>query len=150
MLTLLSSLLSFALSVTCESLAQLVDTADESRFNMQEANYCANGQEGDVQSHTSRMISLLSCQYDRTSYIAEGTSDTDRHGLGGSLTPRRHRWESLINSAMLEARNDWQRLIGPIETFADANPYHGNFVALVLPYTQPDRLKVSAYFMECK
>lgn len=87
--------------------------------------------------------------YDSTSKLVD-ISDRDLLGLGGGLQLRRHIAEAVANDAMHEARTDWRRYIGPIDTFADANPYDGNFVALVLPFTSPNRIKVSAYFMECK
>lgn len=96
------------------------------------------------------METYLDAEYDRTSVVVNGPSYDERHGFGRGLVLRRHKWESLTNAAMHQARKDWQDLIGPIETFGNSNPYDGNFAALVLPFTRPERLAVSTYFLECK
>jgi ophiobolin F synthase len=70
------------------------------------------------------------------------------HGVGIQL--RRHKNEAAINRATHSARRDWRRYIGPIDTFGNANPYHGSFVSLVLPFTLPDRVAVLAYLIECQ
>jgi hypothetical protein len=87
--------------------------------------------------------------YNSTSELVD-MSDRDLSGLGNGLRLRRHKAEAVANTAIHEARTDWRRYIGPMDTFADANPYDGNFVALVLPFTRLDRVEISAYFMECK
>lgn len=101
-----------------------------------------------MQEHT--MESHLTTEYDRTSDVVNGISEEERHGFGNGLHLRRHKCEALTNDAMHQTRKDWRDLIGPIETFGNANPYDGNFVALVLPFTRPERLAVSTYFLECK
>lgn len=78
------------------------------------------------------------------------TSKIDKHGLGGSSESRRHNDEELEVRACHAARQDWLKYIGPTQTFASANPYHGYFLSLVLPYTRPERLAISAYLMECE
>jgi hypothetical protein len=73
-----------------------------------------------------------------------------RLGFGVGYEPRRHNNEAGINRATHSARLDWQRYIGPIDKFGGANPYHGNFVSLVLPFTLPDRVAVLTYLIECR
>lgn len=63
---------------------------------------------------------------------------------------RRHKNEDKINNGVHWARQDWHRYIGPTDVFGNANPYHGNFTSLVLPFTLPDRVEIIAYFLECK
>jgi hypothetical protein len=87
--------------------------------------------------------------YDSTSELVD-ISDRNLSGLGSGLQLRRHKDQAVANTAMHEARADWRRYIGPIDTFATANPYDGAFVALMFPFTSLDRLEIMAYFMECK
>jgi hypothetical protein len=87
--------------------------------------------------------------YDLTSYPVHIPMQ-ERLGHGARIQLRRHKNEAEINRATHSARQDWQRYIGPIDTFGNANPYHGNFVSLVLPFTQPDRVAVLAYLIECQ
>jgi hypothetical protein len=87
--------------------------------------------------------------YDLTSCPVH-VSWQQRLGFGDGYKPRRHKNEAGINRAIHSARLDWQRYIGPIDKFGSANPYHGNFVSLVLPFTLPDRVAVLAYLIECR
>lgn len=70
-------------------------------------------------------------------------------GFAKGYELRRHKNEAAANLAVFQARRDWIKYIGPIDTFADCNPYHGNFVSLVLPFSHPERVHITAYFMEC-
>jgi hypothetical protein len=87
--------------------------------------------------------------YALTSYPVD-ISSQEHLGFGVGYELRRHKNEAAINQATHSARQDWQRYIGPIDTFGNANPYHGNFVSLVLPFTLPDRVAVLAYLIECQ
>lgn len=58
--------------------------------------------------------------------------------------------EAEANRGTHQARQDWHRLIGPIDTFANANPYHGSFGALTVPFTMKDRAAIVSYLFECK
>lgn len=87
--------------------------------------------------------------YDSTSSIVH-VSPQERLGFCTGYEIRRHKNESEANRAIHRARQDWLRYIGPTTTFANANPYHGNFASLVLPFTLPERVAISAYFLECR
>jgi hypothetical protein len=87
--------------------------------------------------------------YDLTSRPVQ-ISLRERLGHGVGIQLRRHKNEAEINRATHSARQDWRRYIGPIDTFGNANPYHGSFVSLVLPFTLPDRVAVLAYLIECQ
>lgn len=109
--------------------------------------------------HTSTLFAKLSVRPIMTQGLPDhclrrstilDTSELNKHGLGGNTELRKHNDQRVDIEACQEARQDWLRYIGPTETFASANPYHGNFFSLVLPYTQPERVAISAYFMECK
>ncbi|KAK3399185.1 isoprenoid synthase domain-containing protein [Sordaria brevicollis] len=63
-------------------------------------------------------------------------------------TLRRHKAETLANAGCYEARQDWIQYIGPIKEFGNCNPVNGNFTALVLPLTKPERLRLVAYILE--
>jgi len=86
--------------------------------------------------------------YDLTSDLVQ-ISLQGRLAFGVGYQLRRHKHEAEINRATHAARQDWQRYIGPIKTFGNANPYHGNFVSLTIPLTLPDRVAVTAYLLEC-
>jgi ophiobolin F synthase len=86
---------------------------------------------------------------DATSYIVP-LSNYDTHGLCADYTLRRHKWEAEANAGCHEARLDWIRYIGPIEQFGGCNPINGNFSAVALPLVKPERLRLIAYFFECK
>jgi hypothetical protein len=75
----------------------------------------------------------------------------ERLGFGAGYQLRRHNnaLEAEANHAVHSARQDWHRYIGPIETFGNANPYHGNALSIALPFTLPDRVAVIAYLLEC-
>ena len=88
--------------------------------------------------------------YDQTSYAVHDLPDAERHGFAKGLTLRRHKNEAEANNSVYQMRQDWLRLIGPVETFGNCNPYHGNAIALILPFTKPERVAVSSYFFECK
>ena len=74
----------------------------------------------------------------------------DMRGFCPQYPLRRHRYESLANAGCYEVRQDWIKHIGPAEEFGNCNPVNGNFVALVYPLTEPDRLRLIAYAVECK
>lgn len=86
--------------------------------------------------------------YDLTSYPVH-ISLQERLGFSDGYQLRRHKNEADIYRAIHSARQDWQRYIGPIETFGTANPYHGDFMSLTLPLTLSDRVDVIAYLIEC-
>ena len=86
---------------------------------------------------------------DETSYPVS-LSRYDTQNLCSGYTLRRHRFESETNTACHEARLDWIKYVAPIEEFGGCNPINGNFTALVLPLTKPERLGLIAYAFECK
>jgi ophiobolin F synthase len=86
---------------------------------------------------------------DVTSYLVP-ISQYDTHGLSSNYTLRRHKYEAEANAGSHEARLDWIKYIGPIDTFGNVNPINGNFAAVVLPLTKPERLRLIAYVFECK
>jgi hypothetical protein len=86
--------------------------------------------------------------YDFTSNVVHISSE-ERFGFAVGYQLRRHRDEAKAHEAFNSCRRDWQRYIGPIEQFGNANPYHGNFLSLTLPYTLPDRVPVIGYLLEC-
>jgi hypothetical protein len=92
---------------------------------------------------------MLHEEYDKTSHIVP-ISNKELQGFGKGYTLRNHKDEDVVNNASHTARQDWVRYVGPIETFGGCNPYHGNFTSLTLPFTQPERLAICAYFIECK
>jgi hypothetical protein len=86
---------------------------------------------------------------DQTSYIIN-ISKYDTHGLCSNYTLRRHKYEVEANAGCHEARLDWAKYIGPVEQFGGYNPNNGNFTAVVLPLSKPERLRLIAYVLECK
>ncbi|EMC96021.1 hypothetical protein BAUCODRAFT_513498 [Baudoinia panamericana UAMH 10762] len=86
-------------------------------------------------------------EYNETSYVVD-SSQFDSQGFCDGYELRRHRCESEANLGAYEARRDWLRSIGPIDEFGNANPYHGDFTSVVLPFTIPDRVRLCAYAME--
>ncbi|KAJ4398409.1 geranylgeranyl pyrophosphate synthetase [Neurospora sp. IMI 360204] len=72
----------------------------------------------------------------------------DTQGFGHGYTLRRHKAERLANAGCYEARQDWIQYIGPAEEFGNCNPINGNFVAVALPLTKPERLRLVAYIFE--
>ena len=85
---------------------------------------------------------------DETSYLVS-LSHYDTHSLCSDYTLRRHKYESEANAGCYEARQDWIKYVGPIEEFGGCNPINGNFSAVVLPLTKPERLRMIAYVLEC-
>jgi hypothetical protein len=77
-------------------------------------------------------------------------SQFDTQGFCPGYPLRRHRYENLANSGSYEARQDWIHYVGPAEEFGSCNPTNGNFTALVLPLTKPERLHLVAYLIECE
>lgn len=86
--------------------------------------------------------------YDKASYIVS-IDEEEHQGFSKSFTLRKSRDEAAANDGSHLARKDWQRFIGPIDAFGACNPYQGNFTSLALPYTQPERIGICAYFIEC-
>ena len=88
--------------------------------------------------------------YNLTSHPVQ-ISLQERLGFGEGFQLRRHNntLEAKANQAIHSARRDWHRYIGPIETFGNANPYHGNGISIALPLTLPDRVAAVAYLFEC-
>jgi hypothetical protein len=86
---------------------------------------------------------------DLTSYVVK-FSPNDTHGLASNYTLRRHKFEAEANAGCHEARSDWIKYIGPIEEFGGCNPINGNFTAVVLPLSKPERLRLIAYVLECE
>ncbi|EDU48658.1 geranylgeranyl pyrophosphate synthetase [Pyrenophora tritici-repentis Pt-1C-BFP] len=84
---------------------------------------------------------------DATSYIIP-LSTYDTHGLCTNYPLRRHKWEAEANAGSQQARSDWIKYIGPIEEFGTCNPINGNYPAVALPFTKPERLSLIAYLME--
>ncbi|CAN9449237.1 unnamed protein product [Alternaria alternata] len=84
---------------------------------------------------------------DETSYLVS-LSNYDTHSLCSDYTLRRHKYESEANAGCYEARQDWIKYVGPIEEFGGCNPINGNFSAVVLPLTKPERLRMIAYVLE--
>lgn len=83
--------------------------------------------------------------------IVDFSSRYDTHGFCTSspgYTLRRHKAETLANAGCYEARQDWIQYIGPVEEFGNCNPINGNFTAVVLPLTKPERLRLVAYILE--
>ncbi|GAB1315557.1 geranylgeranyl pyrophosphate synthetase [Madurella fahalii] len=83
----------------------------------------------------------------RTSDVLD-IGEFNTHGFCPQYPLRRHRYESLANAGCHEARQDWTRYIRPAEAFGNCNPVNGNFAALVLPLTLPERLSLVAYILE--
>jgi hypothetical protein len=86
---------------------------------------------------------------DQTSYLVDFSLD-ETHGLCANYPLRRHKFEAETNAGCHEARSDWIKYIGPIEQFGGCNPINGNFTAVVLPLSKPERLRLIAYVLECK
>jgi ophiobolin F synthase len=86
---------------------------------------------------------------DETSYLVP-LSHYDTQSLCSFYTLRRHKFESEANAGCYEARQDWIKYIGAIEEFGGCNPINGNFTAVALPLTKPERLRLIAYVLECK
>jgi ophiobolin F synthase len=86
---------------------------------------------------------------DSTSYKVN-IKNYDTNGLCSNFTLRRHKFEAEANAGCHEARSDWARFVGPIEQFGGYNPLNGNFSAVVLPLSKPERLRLIAYVLECK
>ncbi|CAN9134015.1 unnamed protein product [Alternaria alternata] len=84
---------------------------------------------------------------DETSYLVS-LSHYDTHSLCSDYTLRRHKYKSEANAGCYEARQDWIKYVGPIEEFGGCNPINGNFSAVVLPLTKPERLRMIAYVLE--
>lgn len=85
---------------------------------------------------------------DEVSYVVP-LSNYGTDGLCRDYTLRRSKWEAEANAGSHEARMDWMKYIGPIEEFGGCNPINGNFSAVALPLTRPDRLRLVAYLLEC-
>ncbi|KAI5376644.1 hypothetical protein J4E82_004590 [Alternaria postmessia] len=84
---------------------------------------------------------------DETSYLVS-LSHYDTSSLCSDYTLRRHKYEPEANAGCYEARQDWIIYVGPIEEFGGCNPINGNFSAVVLPLTKPERLRMIAYVLE--
>jgi hypothetical protein len=85
-------------------------------------------------------------QYSHLLHIGE----YDTHGFCEDYQLRRHKYEAEANSGSYEARQDWIRLIGPVDQFGGCNPVNGNFTAVVLPFCLPERLRLVSYVLECE
>jgi ophiobolin F synthase len=85
---------------------------------------------------------------DATSYIVP-LSNFDTHGLCTKYTLRRHKWEAEANAGSHKARSDWIKYVGPVKQFGICNPINGNYPAIALPFTKPERLSPIANLMEC-
>lgn len=94
------------------------------------------------------MKKSLQMTYDERSFVVPIDNDT-LQGFSQPFTLRKSKDEAAANDGAHLARKDWRRFIGPIDTFGGCNPYQGNFTSLALPYTQPDRIGICAYFVEC-
>ena len=57
--------------------------------------------------------------------------------------------EKEANQGSHQARRDWHRLIGPIDTFANTNPYQGNFASICAPFMLAERAALVSYLFEC-
>jgi ophiobolin F synthase len=88
------------------------------------------------------MKQSLETTYDAASHVVTIEDDT-LQGFSRDFTLRK------ANDGSHLLRKDWQRFIGPIDAFGGCNPYQGNFTSLALPYTQPERIGICAYFIEC-
>jgi hypothetical protein len=86
---------------------------------------------------------------DDTSYLVEITH-YDTNSLCSNYTLRRHKDESEANAGCQEARADWTKYIGPIKQYGGYNPINGNFTAVVLPLSRPERVRLIAYVLECE
>lgn len=86
--------------------------------------------------------------YDAVSHVVT-IEDNTLEGFSRDLTLRKAKSEAAANDGSHLLRKDWQRFIGPIDAFGGCNPYDGNFTSLALPYTQPERIGICAYFIEC-
>ncbi|XP_014550358.1 hypothetical protein COCVIDRAFT_31875 [Bipolaris victoriae FI3] len=75
-------------------------------------------------------------------------SKYDTDGLCMNYTLRRHNWEAEANAGSHEARLDWAKYVGPTEQFGGCSPINGNFSALALPLTKPERMRLVAYVLE--
>lgn len=83
---------------------------------------------------------------DLNSYLIP-ISQYDTHGLCSNYVLRRHKYEAEANAGCHEARSDWIKYIGPIQQFGGCNPFNGNFSAVVLPLSEPKRLRLIAYVL---
>ncbi|KAJ5065742.1 isoprenoid synthase domain-containing protein [Bipolaris maydis] len=75
-------------------------------------------------------------------------SNYDTDSLCRNYSLRRHRWEAEANAGSHKARLDWIKYVGPTEQFGGCNPINGNFSALALPLTKPERMRLVAYVLE--
>jgi hypothetical protein len=76
-------------------------------------------------------------------------SKYDTHGFCPEYPLARHKYERAADDGCHEARLDWIQYIGPVTEFGGCNPRNGNFAALVLPLCKPERLRLTAYILEC-
>src|SRR5689334_4405697 len=78
--------------------------------------------------------------------------DTIQYALDGfceGYTLRRHKYETEAIEGCQEARQDWMKYIGLIERFGSWNPINGNLAAVLVPCSNPERLRTVAYVFEC-
>lgn len=76
-------------------------------------------------------------------------SQYDTQGFCVDYPLRRHIFETDANAGSHEARQDWKQYVASSEHFGGCNPINGNFTALVLPLCKPERLRLTAYILEC-
>lgn len=94
------------------------------------------------------MLTMKQTTYDAVSHVVTIEDDTIQD-FSRDFTLRKAKDEAAANDGTHLLRKDWQRFIGPIDAFGGSNPYQGNFTSLALPYTQPERIGICAYFIEC-
>ena len=72
----------------------------------------------------------------------------DTRGFCHGFPARRHNHEEEANNGSREARADWVRYIGPVDTAGGCNPFSGHFAALTLPTCKPETLRLISYVLD--
>ena len=85
---------------------------------------------------------------DETIFRALDLNQYDTQGFCRGFPARRHNHEVEADNGSREARADWVRYIGPVETAGGCNPFSGHFAALALPTCKPERLRIISYLFE--
>jgi hypothetical protein len=101
-----------------------------------------------VQLKNMAPYSIQSDQDEISYLVSRQTSDID--GFCHEYPLRCHKHDQKANEGSFRCREDWARYVGPLDRWANCNPYHGNFVSLVLPLCKPGRLALISYFCECE
>ena len=72
----------------------------------------------------------------------------ETQGFCNGYPARRHNHEKEADNGLREARADWVRYIGPVDTAGGCNPFSGHFASLTLPTCKPERLRIISYVFE--